>query len=200
MKKIISSTLVLCIITLVAGLCLALVYEVTKEPIKAAEEKAALAAYESIFTDATFETQELKAFEAEGATVEKVAVAKSGDKTLGWALTVTSHEGYGGDITLAMGVSADGTLIGISVITQGETAGLGAKCKDPAFAERFAGILGGVVTLVKTEPQNPSEVQAISGATVTSKAVIGAVNAGLEYVNVNYLGGTAQHAEEVSAP
>lgn len=200
MKKIISSTLVLCIITLVAGLCLALVYEVTKDPIAAAEEKAAMAAYESIFTDAEFEQETLKAFEAEGVTVEKITVAKSGDKTLGWALTVTSHEGYGGDITLAMGVASDGTLMGISIITQSETAGLGAKCKDTDFTDRFAGIAGGEVTLVKTEPAHSGEVQAISGATVTSDAVIGAVNAGLEYINVNYLGGTAQHAEEVSAP
>ena len=92
MKKIITSTLVLCIITLVAGLCLAVVYEVTKEPIAAAEEKAALAAYQSVFPTAdAFETQELAPITPDAsAVVEKVAVAKQGSETLGWALTVTS--------------------------------------------------------------------------------------------------------------
>lgn len=197
MKKIITSTLVLCIITLVAGLCLAVVYEVTKEPIAAAEEKAALAAYQSVFPSAdVFETQELAPIPPDAsAVVEKVAVAKQGSEALGWALTVTSHEGYGGDITIAMGVSPDGTLTGISVISQGETAGLGAKCKDTAFTDRFVGISGGRITLVKTEAAGNGQVQAISGATVTSTAVVNAVNTGLSYVYEQYLGGLQQPAE-----
>lgn len=197
MKKIITSTLVLCIITLVAGLCLAVVYEVTKEPIAAAEEKAALAAYQSVFPSAdAFETQELAPIPPDASTVvEKVAVAKQGSEALGWALTVTSHEGYGGDITIAMGVSPDGTLTGISVISQGETAGLGAKCKDAAFTDRFVGISGGYITLVKTEAAGNGQVQAISGATVTSTAVVNAVNTGLSYVYEQYLGGLQQPAE-----
>ena len=97
------------------------------------------------------------------------------------------------------GVSPDGTLVGISVIAQGETAGLGAKCKDQAFADRFAGITGGSVNIVKTEPQKTGDVQAISGATVTSNAVAGAVNTGLSYINTTYLGGTVQQ-EEVTEP
>ncbi len=200
MKKIITSTLVLCIITLVAGLCLALVYEVTKEPIAAAEEKAALAAYQSVFPTAdAFEAQELGDI-APGTTVsiDKVAVAKQGSENLGWALTVTSHEGYGGDITIAMGVSPDGTLTGISVISQGETAGLGAKCKDPAFTDRFVGISGGHITLVKTETAGGGQVQAISGATVTSTAVVKAVNTGLSYVYEQYLGGLKLPTEELT--
>lgn len=198
MKKIITSTLVLCIITLVAGLCLAVVYEVTKDPIAAAEEKAALAAYQSVFPTAdTFETQELGEI-APGTTdsIEKIAVAKQGSETLGWALTVTSHDGYGGDITLAMGVASDGTLVGISIISQGETAGLGAKCKDAAFTDRFKGISGGKVVLVKTEAAANPQVQAISGATVTSTAVVNAVNTGLSYVYEEYLGGLKQSVEQ----
>lgn len=183
-KKIIVSTLVLCIITLVAGLSLAAVYEITKEPIAKAEAQAALNAYYAVFPEAeSFEELALKDFNAEsGATVEKVVLAKDSENTLGYALTVTSPNGYGGNVTIAMGVIPDGTLKGISVIAQGETAGLGAKCKDNKFTSQFAGIAGGKVDYTKSEPLADNQIQAISGATITTSAVVEAVNAGLDYI------------------
>lgn len=187
MKKIIKSTLILTLITLVAGLSLATVYEVTKDPIAAAEEQAKMDAFRVVMPDAeSFESLTDKSVTYEGVRIEQVVAAKSGDKQLGWALTVTSSEGYGGDITVAMGVSPDGTLTGISVISQSETAGLGAKCADDEFTSQFAGITGGVVSYVKGGATAQNEVDAISGATITTDAVVSAVNAGLAYVRECY--------------
>ena len=187
MKKIIKNTLILTLITLVAGLSLATVYEVTKEPIAAAEEQAKMNAFRAVMPDAdSFENLTEEPVTHEGIRIEQVVAAKSGDKQLGWALTVTSSEGYGGDITVAMGVSPDGTLTGISVISHSETAGLGAKCGDDEFTSQFAGITGGVVSYVKGGATAQNEVDAISGATITTDAVVSAVNAGLAYVRECY--------------
>ena len=190
MKKIFIGTLVLAMITLVAGISLATVYEVTKEPIANAEAQAALNAYYAVFADATdFEEQPLANTQQSRAVfVEKVVLAKSQDEFLGYALTVTSTNGYGGNITLAMGVTPDGILKGISIIAQGETAGLGAKCKDDKFTGQFANISGGEVTYTKTTPTENGQIQAISGATITTSAVVEAVNTGLSYVQGHYLG------------
>ena len=187
MKKIIKSTLILTLITLIAGLALATVYEVTKKPIAAAEEQAKMDAFRAVMPEADgFETLHDEATTYEGVRIEQVVSARRGDEQLGWALTVTSSEGYGGDITVAMGVTPDGTLTGISVISQGETAGLGAKCADDEFTSQFAGITGGVVSYVKGGATAQNEVDAISGATITTDAVVSAVNAGLAYVREYY--------------
>ena len=99
---------------------------------------------------------------------------------------VTSPNGYGGNITIAMGVTPDGALTGVSIISQSETSGLGAKCKDDKFTSQFAGITGDKVEYTKTQPTADNQIQAISGATVTTSAVVDAVNTGLSYVKAVY--------------
>lgn len=193
MSKIIKNTLILTAITLIAGLALATVYQITKEPISRAEAAAELEAYEGVFPGAGFEKIEILPFDAvaaevadgEWVTVEGVAVARVADEVVGYALKVTSPNGYGGDITVAVGVTTDGALSGISVISQSETAGLGAKCADAAFTDQFKGITGGRVVFVKTGKQAPHEIDALSGATVTTRAVTAAVNTGLAYVGAH---------------
>ena len=145
MKKIIRDTLILTAITLISGLALATVYQITKQPIAQAEAAAELAAYEGVFPEATFETLAPASFDpvaagvadGEGVTVEAVAAARRDGQTVGYALKVTSPNGYGGNITVAVGVATDGSLTGISVISQSETAGLGAKCAAADFADQF---------------------------------------------------------------
>ena len=84
---------------------------------------------------------------------------------------------------MAVGVATDGSLTGISVISQSETAGLGAKCAAADFADQFRGI--------KTGKSAPNEIDALSGATITTRAVTAAVNTGLAYARDHLLeGGT----------
>ena len=92
---------------------------------------------------------------------------------------------------MAVGVATDGSLTGISVISQSETAGLGAKCAAADFADQFRGITGGTVVFIKTGKSAPNEIDALSGATITTRAVTAAVNTGLAYARDHLLeGGT----------
>lgn len=188
MKKIITSTLILVAITLIAGLALAAVYEITKEPIAQAEYKAKMEAYRTVMPDAadfaevTLQAAELPA----GVTVDEVMTANSGDQTLGYVVKATSANGYGGNVTVAIGILPDGKILAISVISQSETAGLGAKCAEKSFTDQFAGLFG---TVEYTKTGEEGKVDALSGATITTNAVTEAVNAALTYVNQYILTG-----------
>ena len=148
MKKIITSTLVLVLITLVAGLALSAVYELTKEPIAAAEKKAQENAYRLVMPDANgfiavgkLEASMYPIEKENGVTINACLTAQdAAGNSIGHVVNVTSPNGYGGDITLAVGILFDGTVQGISVISQGETAGLGAVCAEEKFTGQFSGI------------------------------------------------------------
>lgn len=199
MKKntIIKDTLILTLITLVAGGLLGMVYEVTKEPIAQQAEKEKQEAYKAVFEDAdSFEVcveaddADLAAYLTENGfeaqTVNEVMEAKDASgETIGYALNMTTSEGYGGDISFSMGVKLDGTLNGISILEINETAGLGMNATKDEFKGQFAGKQVDAFEVTKSGAASDNEINAISGATITSKAITGGVNAGLcafEYV------------------
>ena len=199
MKKntIIKDTLILTLITLVAGGLLGMVYEVTKEPIAQQAEKEKQEAYKAVFEDAdSFEVcveaddADLAAYLTENGfeaqTVNEVMEAKDASgETIGYALNMTTSEGYGGDIRFSMGVTLDGTLNGISILDINETAGLGMNATKDEFKGQFAGKQVDAFEVTKSGAASDNEINAISGATITSKAITGGVNAGLcafEYV------------------
>jgi electron transport complex protein RnfG len=189
MKKIITSTLILVAITLVAGLALAAVYEVTKEPIAEAEYRAKMEAYRAVMPDAAdFTALELTDTDLPaGVAVDEVMTAVTADNaTVGYVVKTTSANGYGGNITVAVGILPDGKILAVSVISQSETAGLGAKCTEDGFTAQFAGLFG---TVEYTKTGEEGKVDALSGATVTTSAVTEAVNAALSYVNQHILVG-----------
>lgn len=193
MKNSIKAVLTLTIITIVAGACLGYVYELTKEPIAAKTLEAKLTAYKTVFPgaadfmeDAALNTENAAPIlSEEGYKDESVdeclkAVDASGD-TLGYVMTVTTAQGYGGDITISMGVTNDGTLNGIEILEIGETAGLGMKADTPEFKGRFAGKKVSRFNYTKTGAAAEYEIDALSGATITTNAMVSAVNAGLAY-------------------
>ena len=205
MKNMMKDAAILLVITLFAGLVLGFVYQITKEPIALAEEKAAKEAYAEVFPEASeFEMLEDSPSEAEmaeweqagfaGVTIENVLSALDKDKsTMGYVLTVTSHEGYGGDITFTMGICNDGTLNGISILSISETAGLGMKA-EAVLKPQFAGKNAAAFTYTKSGAVSDDQIDAISGATVTTNAVTTAVNGGLYYFQ-NWLGGGSDEAK-----
>lgn len=99
----------------------------------------------------------------------------------GYVLNVTS-EGYEGALETLVGITADGTISGIKVHKQNETPGLGANSQDdPAFAESFKGL--------STESEIAvTDINAITGATITSKAVVAGVNSAVDFFNTNLKG------------
>ena len=192
MKGMIKDALILFAITLIAGLMLGVVNDITKEPIAQQEQKAKNEACQNVFAEAdSFEAQEL-ADSAQieqvltdagisGADIDELMAAKDASGALlGYVITVTDHEGYGGDIQFSMGITNEGTLNGISLLSISETAGLGMRAGEvlvPQFADKNVSKF----TYTKTGATADSEIDAISGATITSKAVTSGVNSCVAY-------------------
>lgn len=198
MKKIIKNAAILTVITLVAGCLLGFVYDITKEPIAAANEAKKNAAYQVVMADATeFEEIEFDAEEAaavvssyEKCSIDVVAVAKANGEAVGYVITTTSGKGYGGDIQISVGIANDGTVTGMEILSIAETAGLGMNADKPEFKAQYADKAVDEFVVTKTGAADEDEIDAISGATITSNAVTNAVNSAVAYFN-NVLGGSA---------
>lgn len=206
MNKIVKDALVLTIITLIAGLALGVVYVVTKAPIEKANKEATEAAYKEVFETAN-SFEEMSNFDVDAAnkviadkgysdgtvtTCEVVNCVKAVDtnkQLLGYVVTMKSKEGYGGDIVFSMGVTKDGILNGYSITEIAETPGLGMKSTEESFMKQFKGIKATTLEVTKTPDNDPSNINAISGATITSKAITYAVDAGILYVSSLLQGG-----------
>ena len=122
----------------------------------------------------------MKAAGYEVQTLSEILVAKDDfGSTLGYVLSLVDPEGYGGDISFMMGIRLDGTLNGISILSIGETAGLGMNADTDAFKSQFANKKVEKFTFTKTGSTSDSEIDALSGATITTTAMTNGVNAGL---------------------
>ena len=186
--------LILCAITLVAGACLGGVYEMTKAPIAAANLAAKAAAYRAVLPEAAdFSADDLTAVidSANGeiaglgygnVTVDEAVTALDGSGApIGYVVTSTSNDGYGGAITVSVGIQADGTVNGIEFLTIGETAGLGMNAQKPEWKAQYAGKNVDAFAVTNNGASADNEINAISGATITSNAVTGAVNAAVYF-------------------
>ena len=188
--------LILFAITLVAGACLGGAYEITKGPIEAAELAAKEEAFRTVLADAdSFKLDDYSAAldkanaDAAGLGLGNVQVDECATGTdasgsaMGYVVTATSGDGYGGNITVSVGVTADGEVKGIEFLTLAETAGLGMNADTPEWKGQFAGKTVESFSVTKSGASADNEIDAISGATITSNAVTGAVNAVLYFVN-----------------
>ena len=205
MKEIIKNSVILCVITLVSGLLLGVVYEVTKEPRAKQQEKSKQEAYFKVFKKAdSFETVEFDDKEMEehlknggyGSNVayinEIVSAKDSSGNDLGYVVTVTDKEGYGGEIKLTIGITNDGIVNGISFLTLAETAGVGMKVGEPDFKNQFVNKEAQIFDYTNNSAGLTNHIDAIGGATVTTKAVVNGVNAGvLAYEFISGEGGEA---------
>lgn len=189
MNKIIKNTAILTAITLVAGLLLGLAYEVTKDPIAQTQEAAKKEAWLEVFPEASeddFAAVDVDQKIAEQVitdlgikgSVDEVCAVDGGN--LGYVITTTDGEGYGGDIQITVGITADGTVSGVAFLSISETAGLGMKATDSSFYSQYVGKTTDQFYVSK-DGGSGEPIDAISGASYTSRAVTGAVNAALAY-------------------
>jgi hypothetical protein len=197
MKKLsfMKDAITLFIITMLSGFMLGAVYEITKEPIALAKENEKKSAYKEVFPDATdFQKQDddslinvnesLPSQNFGKVNVSEVANAvDSSGSSLGYVITSTSKDGFGGDVKISVGITKDKKLNGIAFLTLAETPGLGMKAKGEKFSSQFKEKDASYLNVVKTGATKPDEIDAISGATITSRAVTGAVNAAIYYVD-----------------
>ena len=203
MNKIVKNTLILSAITIVAGCLLGLVYEITKAPIAQAQENAKQEAYKTVLADAAEFTVDntldaaaaANVLQEAGYTGDDIAeVAKALDASgtvMGYVITVTSHEGYGGDIKISVGILSDGTVKGIEMLEINETAGLGMKASEDDFKNQFKDKQVEKFSYTKSGEDGDDKIDALSGATITTNAVTNAVDCALVYFQ-NVLGGSAQ--------
>lgn len=106
----------------------------------------------------------------------------------GYSIKVESN-GYGGAINVEVTLSNDGIVKNVQVLSHSETDGLGAQVAKPEFLAQFIDKTTEAFNLTNEKPLNDNEIQAISGATVSSTAIINAVNSAVEYYNSNLKGG-----------
>ena len=196
----VSDALRLMLITVIAGLLLGIVYTVTYEPIQAAQNAATIAAYKKVFPDAADSKENPdsdKLIAADAASlaeqgfgnvmIDKVvdAVDASGN-VVGHIINAGSKDGYGGLVSISVGIQSDNkTVNGIAFLTIAESAGLGMNARDTDWYKQFNGKKGEKFTVTKAgdgELDN-DKINAISGATITSRAVTNSVNAALYFVN-----------------
>ena len=198
-KKIVHDAMILTAFTLVIGLILGMVYMITKPRIDAANLEAAQKAYKEVFETAdSFEA--LADFDKNEATdyivsqgytdsLDDVQVAKDASgNTVGYVITVTAKDASQATITFSVGIQNDGTVNGYSITDIAETPGLGMKAQDADFIAQFQNKLVDAFTVVKNPPASDSEIESISGATITSKAIANGCNAALVYCR-DQLGG-----------
>ena len=109
---------------------------------------------------------------------------------LGYAVSATSAEGYDGNITLIVGLDPNGAITSISFTELHETPGKGMLCDEPAFREQFNGRNVSSFKLFKDGGASAAdEIDGVSGATVSSKAVTNAINAALDFYATTMKGG-----------
>lgn len=195
---IIKDALVLFLITLVAGFSLGLVYEVTLPVIEARKLEAKTAAYRAVYKEAkefaADDTLTAQANEAastvladngfKNVTIDEafIALDNAGNK-IGYVMSVTTQEGYGGAITISIGYSVDGVVEGMEILVLNETAGLGSKAGDEKFKSQFADKQVDKFEYTKTGATEENQIDVISGATITTSAVVDAMNSGLCFIN-----------------
>ena len=171
-KFILRLALTLFLITSVVAALLAVVNNITAPVIAASNEAKTQAAIEAVLPGGGDEIEI-----PEGHPLVSAAY----ESETGYAVQVTPG-GFDNTITMMVGVDKEGNVLGISIISHTETAGLGAVAAattsaGEAFRSQFVGMSGTV-----SVDKDGGEVAAITGATITSRAVCAGVNAALDFV------------------
>ena len=167
------------ILFLITAICVGIlgaVNQMTAPIIEANQIESEEAAMKTLITDA----QHFKNIEnIENEEVKKICIAQKGEEIVGYVLRMEPN-GYGGAIKMLIGVDIGGNVKGISILEHSETPGFGANAEKESFKEQF--INRKTPLSVSKSIAGDDEIQAITGATITSAAITNAVNKASEYV------------------
>ena len=189
MKEILKLMLVLTSICFVSALALSQVYELTKEPIAYQKRLEVLRAIRVVLPEIDNEPDKdvvcLPSSDTGGDETQDMTFFRGrlDNDVVGIAFVVESREGYGGDIEIMLGVNPQGAILGVEVLSHRETPGLGAKIVERSFEEQFVGR-----SLRNTKwavQKDGGEIDQITGATVSPRAVVKAVEQGLRVFDEN---------------
>lgn len=188
MVTILWPAIVLTAICAIVTLVLALTYTLTEPTIAALNAESETAAVKEVLPGDYTPTS----LDVNMNGVTKVYTAMSGDGAfIGYAM-VCSSKGYGGDIQLMVGIGDKGQVTGVKILSDNETPGLGKKAEDASFTDRYKKDKAvSQYEVVKGTAQEDAQIDAITGATITSKAVTNGVNAALAAYRELLQGNTA---------
>ena len=156
---------ILLLVCAVVALVLSFVNTVTRDRIAQNETEQKKDAMVELFGSDKIEYTELDRIDSDGENVEAVYRVAEAGTTLGYSVLVLSP-GFGGDVQLMVAMSADKTIIGVKIVSLSETPGLGTRVDDAEYLAQYAG---------KGADLSASDVDMISGATKSSKAVLNGV-------------------------
>lgn len=189
MREIFKLSAILFLITAIAAVLLGFTNMVTKDKIAEQIEEANKAARIEVMADADdfelldesriIEIAKSLNFE-DPEIISEVYAAKQGNDIIGYTIK-SLPSGFGGELTILTGISLEGKITGMKVISHSETPGLGAKSTEPEFQDQYKEKpVDNPLVVVKTSPSQDNEIQAITGSTITSSAVTDGVNLSLE--------------------
>ncbi|WP_027623271.1 RnfABCDGE type electron transport complex subunit G [Clostridium lundense] len=188
MKKVSSVKLgiILLLIAAICGFILGGVSQVTAEPIAKQNKKTLDEANKSILPEAS-EFAERTDIKGEGIVLG-VTEGKSGADVKGYTIKV-APKGYAGAIEMMVGISTEGKVTGIKILNHAETPGLGANATDPKFSGQYTNKPAKELQVVKSAASGDNQISAITGATITSKAVTLGVNEAIKFYDSKLKGG-----------
>ncbi|MGE5613769.1 MAG: RnfABCDGE type electron transport complex subunit G [Bacillota bacterium] len=178
MRDMLKPSLSLFVICMLTAFCLAFVNAITKDTIKLRSEKDAEEQRKLVLekADSFKELEDWNSMDESGL-IDRVFAAYSGQNLVGYVMEA-SPSGFGGEIAVTVGIGSDKKISGVRVGENSETPGLGTKTADDSFTGQFVGKdLGVDFKVVKKPASSDDEIQAISGATVSTNAVTRAVAA-----------------------
>lgn len=183
LKEILIPTVSLFVICLCVTALLAVTNAVTKDAIAYQQELSAAESRQAVCPDAV----DFEKVEYDVQSVECYKALDESGNLIGYAISSASR-GYGGDVKVMTGINAeDGSVIAINVYdNSGETPGLGVNTSGEKFTSQFAGLSSGTgVTVDKDAGKNPDSVavDSVTGATISSRAVVDAVNQAFDAYN-----------------
>lgn len=168
---------VLFIIAFVATLLLTVCNALTKDRIALLAEQAQTEAMQAVLPQA----EAFEPYKGEVAEpVRAIYIGKANGVDAGYCVSVAPL-GYGGEIAMMVGISTDGMVTGVEITSMNETPGLGAKASEADFKAQYNGI-SSTASVIKSGEPKENEVVAISGATITSRAVTEGVNQALQAI------------------
>lgn len=194
MKELVKNTVILLVIALTAGFLLGFFNDFTKESIEQRNEEAKIESLTNVigeeYTVVLDESIDLdQASSNENIKVDEAyQVVNDNGEFCGMVMLITTSEGYSDDITISLGILDSGSstknavISGIDFLSINETPGLGMNAKDAEFKDQFEGKAAEEIIATKNAYLD-SHIDTISGATITSDAVTGAVNAGISFYN-----------------
>jgi electron transport complex protein RnfG len=178
MKDTLKLVITLTVICLVAGVLLAWVNGITDEPIRKAWRAEKVDAIKKVLPECDNEPDADAVVVSDGGAEWTFYVARRNGAFVGAAFESTSNEGYGGEISIMVGVNAEGAVQGVEILKAKETPGLGAKIAEPEFRSQFVGkTLAGTTWAVR---KDRGDIDEITAATISSRAVVSALKRGCE--------------------